>query len=458
MDEVIELHHDEGSEALTIDELQALPDGVIADRITTWAGRIAAGEARLLAYLGEFDAREAWGGPGLLDCAHWMSWRIGMGLGPAYERVRVARALRELPAIAAAFEGGQLSWTQVRAVTRTATPDAEQTYLHLARHASGAQIERLTRGVRRARKLAEPETSPGSIGVSARCDVRYDEDGTMVISARLPAEQGAVVLAALEQARADLDEQRRTQRASDEAAASGDVTSSPAPVARGCGQHSSAEECAAAPTESRDGRAANGTGGVAASDSACGQHSSAEEPAAGRADGLLRLCEDYLDHRSAERPDTARRARSRLTVRLDPLSGWARLPDGELLPPSAAMAACDLGRSHLHRWSNARLRRCHRRATDRFRRDCARCLPPSDGSRRDDLPQLGKAASGTIFASWNFCTLPVAVFGRSSAARNTTRSGTLNLASRCPQYATSSSASGEAPAAATTKATPTSPQ
>jgi hypothetical protein len=70
----------------------------------------------------------------------------------------------------------------------------------------------------------------------------------------------------------------------------------------------------------------------------------AEEPAANRADGLMRMAEHFLDNRGQQQPGAARRLRSRLTVRLDPLSGWARLPDGELLPPAAALTVCDLGR------------------------------------------------------------------------------------------------------------------
>ncbi len=339
MSEVSALHQAIDSEAPSLDELHKLSDGEIADQITTWAGRIAAGEARLLAYVGEFEAREAWGGPGMLSCAHWMSWRLGMGLGAAYERVRVARALRVLPKIAGAFAAGQLSWTQVRAVTRVATPADEQTYLHAARHASGAQIERLTRGVRRARRLAEYEANPDAVGERTRCVVRYEEDGTMVITARLPAEQGAVVLAAIEQARAELDEQRRHAQAGE----------------AGCGKLSSAGESSAdqdppsgigAPDGDPPADGALPTEGDSRGDPAgCGKLSSAEEPAANRADGLLRLCQRLLDVRGQQRPEAARRSRSRLTVRLDPLSGWARLPDGELLPPAAALAVCDLGRA-----------------------------------------------------------------------------------------------------------------
>jgi len=47
-----------------------LTDVQMADAITTLAGRLAAGEAEHMGLIGEFDARQAWAGPGLLSCAH----------------------------------------------------------------------------------------------------------------------------------------------------------------------------------------------------------------------------------------------------------------------------------------------------------------------------------------------------------------------------------------------------
>ena len=188
-----------------MNDFLALSDDQLADQITTWAGRIAAGEARLLALISEFDRREAWAGPGLLSCAHWLSWRLGLGLAAAYERVRVARALRDLPLIRTAFEAGGVSWSQVRAVTRVATAADEQTYVEIAQHATGAQLERLVRGVRRALKIAQDELDPALAGHRMRARTRYDEDGTLVLTIRGPAEHGAVLLAALEQARSALD-------------------------------------------------------------------------------------------------------------------------------------------------------------------------------------------------------------------------------------------------------------
>ena len=44
----------------------ALSDEQLVDGIATWSRRIAAGAARLLTSIAEFDRREVWGGVGLL--------------------------------------------------------------------------------------------------------------------------------------------------------------------------------------------------------------------------------------------------------------------------------------------------------------------------------------------------------------------------------------------------------
>jgi hypothetical protein len=83
--------------SLTPADLAGLSNEEVEDGLRTWAGRVAAGEARLLAFVGEFDERHGWAVSGILSCAHWLSWRLGMGQNAAGERVRVARALRSLP-------------------------------------------------------------------------------------------------------------------------------------------------------------------------------------------------------------------------------------------------------------------------------------------------------------------------------------------------------------------------
>src|SRR3954471_21073342 len=188
-------------------------DDELADDILVTAGRVAAGEAHLLALIGEFDRREAWGGTGMLSCAHWLSWRLGLGLNAARERVRVAQRLRELPDIDAAFSAGRMSWSQVRAATRVASPHDGIDWVHLAKHASGAQLERIVRGVRRAQSIAEAEADPQLARYRMRTRTSYDPDGTMVITIRSSAEDGSVILAGIEATRADLERRRKAAAA-----------------------------------------------------------------------------------------------------------------------------------------------------------------------------------------------------------------------------------------------------
>ncbi len=69
----------------------------MADDIAEMAAQIDAATYRLLTLIRKFDRAGGWLQQGALSCAHWLSWRIGLGLGPAREKVRVANKLAELP-------------------------------------------------------------------------------------------------------------------------------------------------------------------------------------------------------------------------------------------------------------------------------------------------------------------------------------------------------------------------
>ena len=81
--------------------LVATPDPVaeldrLGDEIAELSAHLDAATARLLDLIREFDARGGWN-TGFRSCAAWLSWRVGLDLGAARERVRVARALGTLP-------------------------------------------------------------------------------------------------------------------------------------------------------------------------------------------------------------------------------------------------------------------------------------------------------------------------------------------------------------------------
>ena len=126
----------------------------LGDEIAELSSHLDAATARLLDLIREFDARGGWNG-GFRSCAAWLSWRVGLDLGAARERVRVARALGTLPLLAEALARGELSYAKVRALTRVATPETEARLLGVGRAGTAAHVERIVRGWRRVDRRAE---------------------------------------------------------------------------------------------------------------------------------------------------------------------------------------------------------------------------------------------------------------------------------------------------------------
>ena len=177
---------------------EAPPDlNLLGDRIAELSARIQAATYELLCDLREFDRRHGW--EGFRSCAHWLNWRTGLELGAARGKLRVATALADLNHLSAAMACGRLSYSIVRALTRVATPDNEARLIAVACCATAAQVERLVRGWRQADREAQPDTE--KVRLARRTlRTRVDEDGMVVLRARLTPEVGAVVLRALEAA------------------------------------------------------------------------------------------------------------------------------------------------------------------------------------------------------------------------------------------------------------------
>ena len=95
----------------------------------------------------------------------------------------------------------------MRALTRVADADGEAELIELARHATAAQLERMVRAARRCTAADADEARRESF-------VRWywdDEDGCLRIDAKLPPEDGALVLRALEAARDAIHAERAAE-------------------------------------------------------------------------------------------------------------------------------------------------------------------------------------------------------------------------------------------------------
>ncbi len=167
--------------------------------ITELCSYLYAAEARLLTLIRQFDENQYWAEQGLCSCAHWLNFKCGIGMNAAREKVRVAHALAKLPKINKAMANGTLSYSKVRAMTRIADESNEDYLMMIAEHGTAHHVEKLVSKFRTAKRLQDADIANEQYN-NREVTHYYDHDGCLVIKARLPAEQGALIVKALEMA------------------------------------------------------------------------------------------------------------------------------------------------------------------------------------------------------------------------------------------------------------------
>jgi hypothetical protein len=168
--------------------------------IRPWAFRmgrlhaaVASAMTELVDELASFDADEVWRDDGATDVVSWLTYELGLLPRTARAWVDVARALMELPELRRRLESGELSFDQVRALCRIATPDDELELAEMATDMTAAQIERM---VRKAKEIPKED-------VAAQEPERVltwwweSDDRFMHLEGKLPAAEGALVEKAL---------------------------------------------------------------------------------------------------------------------------------------------------------------------------------------------------------------------------------------------------------------------
>ena len=169
----------------------------LEETIAEVSASIDAATHRMLVALREFDELKGWHWAGAVSCAHWLSWRTGISLGPAREKVRVARALGKLPRVSAALAKGEVSYSQARAITRVADEGNEETLMRFARQMTTSQLEVTCRKFRQVTEgaVATPEEERRQRYVM----VRPTDSGSVRIVIQVPADEAAVVMKAVDE-------------------------------------------------------------------------------------------------------------------------------------------------------------------------------------------------------------------------------------------------------------------
>jgi len=108
----------------------------------------------------------------------------------------VARRLGELPAVEAALERGELTYSKVRAMTRVATVENQEALVALGTQMTAAQLEETCR---RLEQVAPRSPDAAALVEQKRgLLVRRRADGLVVLEACLTTEEAATVLAAID--------------------------------------------------------------------------------------------------------------------------------------------------------------------------------------------------------------------------------------------------------------------
>lgn len=120
------------------------------------AGERAVLDAEELRWLREAARLRIWREAGCSTLLEYIEDRLGYTPRVAQERLRVALALSELPALARAMEDGEIPFSGVRELTRVATAETEQQWLDASAGKRVHEIEKLVSGCRQGDLPSDP--------------------------------------------------------------------------------------------------------------------------------------------------------------------------------------------------------------------------------------------------------------------------------------------------------------
>ena len=198
---------------LRAEDLRSLSDEALAGHLDEIerAGRVL--EAERGRGVAELERRKVYAADGHLSAAAWLAHRQGMSSSVAEGRVRRARALEAMPAVARAFGEGEVSESavQVLASAQEVAPEAfarsEPALLEAARTMGIGELRRITGTWRIAADPLRAMEDEDRRHERRRLDVCPDPDGMTRVHGELDAEDGQGLITAI---RAQTDAEARS--------------------------------------------------------------------------------------------------------------------------------------------------------------------------------------------------------------------------------------------------------
>jgi Domain of unknown function (DUF222) len=192
---------DAGSATVSLDE-----------RVASACGHLNAAWAHLVDLVREVIETATWHGVGIRSVEQWISWRTGLAAHHAHTLVALAGAVEAHPLVCERFAAGELSVDQA-AMAIKASPEHDG---DIAEMATAMTLSQLRVAVRASNvstaehHASEPneahgdDTEPASAPAPKdreHFSLRPDEDGSWSFHGRLDADHGAILDAALGEAR-----------------------------------------------------------------------------------------------------------------------------------------------------------------------------------------------------------------------------------------------------------------
>ena len=173
-----------GEEPRSVDRQSGSTSDDLSEAITQLHAAEVVTRRQLLEHIATFDEQEKWREDFCRSMADWLVARLSISYRTAAEWVRVARALRGLPAIDEVVSEGRLSWDQLAPLTEVATETTDQVLSRAAPGWSAAETKDL------ARRAKAPKVADANEAHRARRLTWWHDAHLVHLRGALPTEAG----------------------------------------------------------------------------------------------------------------------------------------------------------------------------------------------------------------------------------------------------------------------------
>ncbi len=177
-------------------ELGSEPVERLEAEVIDLSARLAAGTYELLVLVGELDHRGSWATWGALSCAAWLADLSEIDVATARTQVRVARAMRQFPALDQAMASGDVSYAKARVLAAYLTDANIDALLAIAETTPAGRLGAAIAAW--SQRNDDPDTIRRRQHETRSVTWRTEPDGMVVLTARLTPETAGAACATID--------------------------------------------------------------------------------------------------------------------------------------------------------------------------------------------------------------------------------------------------------------------